>query len=179
MSRTERKQAAGTPGRGGAAAGAAVLRDDVRPSDVAAVRDLVAATGFFSAEEVGIAAELVQEHLEKGAASGYEFLFAEVDGRVVGYTCYGLIPCSTVSWDVYWIAVDPDQQGSGLGRRLMAKTEDRARARGGVTVFAETSGRAQYEPTRGFYHRCGYHEAALLEDFYAVGDAKVIFARRL
>jgi hypothetical protein len=43
----------------------------------------------------------------------------------------------------------------------------------------ETSTRAQYEPTRTFYERCGYEIAAELPDFYAPGDGKAIFVRVL
>ncbi len=155
------------------------LRNEVRPEDIAAVRALVAATGFFSEEEVGIAGELVEERLERGPASGYEFLFAEEGDRLLGYTCYGRIPCSTVSWDLYWIVVLPGRQGGGLGRHLLAVTEGRVRATGGTALYAETSGRAQYQPTRAFYTRCGYDTAAVFEDFYAAGDAKYIFVKRL
>jgi hypothetical protein len=34
-------------------------------------------------------------------------------------------------------------------------------------------------PTHRFYERCGYRQAAFLEDFYAPGDGKVIFVRSL
>jgi len=155
------------------------LRDEVRPGDVAAVRDLVGATDFFSDEEVAIAAELVGERLSRGPASGYEFLFSDAGTTLQGYTCYGRVPGSTVSWDLYWIAVRPDGQRAGLGRRLLAVTEAKIRAAGGLGVYAETSGRAQYAPTRAFYERCGYVTAAVLADFYAPGDPKVIFVKRL
>ena len=155
------------------------LRETVAPADVEAVRDLVAATGFFSAEEVAIAAELVAERLEKGRASGYEFVMADRDGRLAGYSCYGLIPCSTVSWDLYWIAVAPDTQGTGLGRRILALTEQRMAEAGGLACYAETSGRAQYEPTRAFYGRTGYDTGAVFPDFYGPGDAKYVFVKRL
>lgn len=155
------------------------LRDEVRPTDIDAVRALVRGTGFFNAEEIAIAAELVAERRARGPASGYEFLLAERDGALAGYTCYGLIPCSTVSWDLYWIAVAADVQHGGLGRRLMTLTEERVRAAGGLTLFAETSGRGQYDPTRRFYARCGYLVAAVCEDFYAIGDSKYVFSKRL
>lgn len=155
------------------------LRDSVLPGDPAAIAALVRATGFFSEEEIGIAAELATERLEKGAASGYEFLFAEREGRLAGYSCYGRIPCSSVSWDLYWIAVDPGQQGAGLGRRLLRATEDRIRDAGGLAVYAETSGKAQYASTRGFYERSGYDTAGVFADFYAPGDAKYTYCRRL
>ena len=155
------------------------LRDELHPTDVEAVRALVDGTGFFSPEEVAIAAELVEERLAHGPASGYEFLLAERDGELAGYACFGLIPCSTVSWDLYWIAVAASAQGGGLGRRLLRLTEDRVRSSGGLALYAETSGREQYHSTRAFYRRCGYAVAAVFEDFYATGDAKYVFVKRL
>jgi len=46
------------------------FRESVQPGDVEAVRRIVEATGFFSAEEVAIAAELVQERLDKVKPAG-------------------------------------------------------------------------------------------------------------
>lgn len=155
------------------------FRDEVRPADVQAVRDLVRATGYFSEEEVAIAADLVAETLARGADAGYEFLLAEQDGRLTGYSCFGRVPCSTVSWDLYWIAVHPTGQGSGLGRRLLRETERRVRAAGGLALYAETSGKAQYASTRAFYEKSGYATAGVFADFYAPGDAKYTYCRRL
>lgn len=156
-----------------------LIREEVRPQDVQAVRDIVHSTGFFSAEEVAIAAELVAERLEAGDASGYEFVMAERDGQLLGYSCYGLIPCSTVSWDLYWIAVAPGGQGEGLGRRILDLTEQRVAEKGGLTLYAETSGRDLYVPTRAFYERRGYRTGAVFPDFYAPDDAKYVFCKRV
>lgn len=158
---------------------ASAFRDKVLPADVEAVRDLVRATGYFNDEETAIAAELVAETLARGDEAGYAFLFAEAEGRVVGYACYGLVPCSSVSWDLYWIAVHPSQQGGGLGRRMLRETERRVRAAGGLALYAETSGKAQYASTRAFYEKSGYATAGVFADFYAVGDAKFTYCVRL
>jgi len=158
--------------------GEITIREAVIPADVEAVRTLVRATGFFSKEEEKIAAELVQERLEQGTASGYEFVLADRDGHLEGYSCYGLIPCSTVSWDLYWIAVAPSAQGSGLGRRILQLTEQRIVEGGGLACYAETSGKAQYESTRAFYERTGYATGAVFPDFYGPGDAKHVFVKR-
>ena len=53
----------------------------------------------------------------------------------------------------------------------LAATEAKIREAGGTAAYAETSGRPQYAPTRGFYTRCGYDTAAVFDDFYAPGDA--------
>ena len=155
------------------------LRDTVLPADAAAVRDIVASTGFFHPPEIDVAVELVQEHLSRGSASGYLFLFAEHAGRVVGYTCYGPIACTVGSFDLYWIAVHHDHRGRGLGRYLLAATEERIARAAGRQVYIETSGRAQYAPTQHFYEACGYTRAAVLADFYAPGDDKIIYAKAL
>ena len=156
-----------------------VYRQQVTPKDREAVGRLVRTTGFFSEEEVGIAAELVHERLAKGEASGYSFLFAEEEGHLLGYTCFGPIPGSVHSCDLYWIAVAPNAQGMGLGKKLMAGSERIMAERGTKRVYADTSSRPQYEPTRAFYRSCGYTQEACLTDFYAAGDGKVIFVKTL
>jgi len=156
-----------------------VLREEVRPSDVAAIRDIVVSTGFFGDHEVDVAVELVEERLARGPASGYHFLFAEADGRPVGYTCFGPIACTLGSYDLYWIVVHAGERGHGIGRKLLAETECRVARLGGRKLYIETSSRELYVPTRKFYARCGYAVEARLEDFYAPGDAKVIFSRSI
>jgi ribosomal protein S18 acetylase RimI-like enzyme len=150
---------------------------DVRPQDAERIGALVAATGFFSDAERGIAVELVRERLAKGAASGYEFVLAEHDGALAGYACWGPIAGTASSHDLYWIAVHPQAQGRGLGRRLVTLVEEAIARAGGTRVYVETSSRAQYAPTRAFYERAGYQRAALIEDFYGPGDGKVIYVK--
>ena len=155
------------------------LREQVLPSDREHVRRIVESTGFFRADEVDVAVELVDERLAKGPASGYEFVLADRGDRAVGYACFGPIACTIGSYDLYWIAVDAEQQGTGLGRLLLNAAEDAIRCAGGRHVYIETSNRPQYTPTRGFYDRCGYRLAAVLPDFYAPGDGKVIYVKDL
>lgn len=155
------------------------IRTQIRPTDPDQIRALVTATGFFTEEEIGIATELVQEALDRGAGSGYFLLVAEEDDRVLGYTCYGPIPGTDASYDLYWIAVHPDAQGRGLGKTLLRESEKQIKAAGGQRVYIETSSREQYVPTRRFYLSCGYLQEALLVDFYRPGDSKVIYSKAL
>ena len=156
-----------------------IFREDVLPDDVEHVRDIAASTGFFFEAEIEVAVELVQERLTKGLASEYYFVFAEQDDKVVGYTCFGPIACTLASYDLYWIAVHNDARGKGIGKKLLLKSEACIAAQGGQRVYIETASRKQYEPTRKFYLSCGYREEAVLEDFYAPGDGKVIYVKVL
>jgi GNAT superfamily N-acetyltransferase len=154
-------------------------RDCPLESDADDVCAIVGSSGFFSPQEIEVAVELVKERESKGLISGYYFLFAETAGEVAGYTCYGPIPCTAESFDIYWIAVSESLRRFGLGKALLQKTEDKIRGMGGKRVYVETSSRPQYESTRAFYRRCGYGEAAHLEHFYAPGDHKIIFLKVL
>jgi ribosomal protein S18 acetylase RimI-like enzyme len=156
-----------------------ILRDELVPADRAEIERIVRESKFFREDEIPVALELVDDRLAKGAKSDYKFIVAVRDGKVVGYCCYGLIPVSVHSYDVYWIAVDPSVQRSGIGKKLMAAAEDRVRATGGRRVYVETSSKGQYESTRRFYFSCAYVVAAVLEDFYAPADGKVVFVKVL
>ncbi|PTN36784.1 GNAT family N-acetyltransferase [Desulfonatronum sp. SC1] len=156
------------------------LRGEVRAEDIPAIAGLAGATGFFTAQEVAVAAELAEERLNKGPASGYHFLFAEDAAKgLMGYACFGPIPCTIASFDLYWIIVDPRRQGHGLGKRLIQLAEAEIQALGGTRVYIETSSRDLYHPTRRFYERCGYALEAVLKDFYAPGDDKLIYCKSL
>lgn len=155
------------------------LREQPTPSDRETVRRIITGSGFFTDAEVDIAVELVDERLAKGPASGYEFVFIESSGSVVGYACFGEIPCTTGSYDLYWVAVDKSQQRRGLGKLLVDLVEERLRRQSARKVYIETSTKPLYDPTRAFYARCGYHEAANFPDFYAPGDGKVVYEKSL
>ncbi|MCB9845426.1 MAG: GNAT family N-acetyltransferase [Phycisphaeraceae bacterium] len=156
------------------------FRHDVRPADVGAVRAVVKSTDFFRPDEIAVAAELVEERLAKGDASGYFFVFVDdAEGAPMGYACFGPIPCTLHSASLYWIAVRSDAQGRGLGNRLMLESERRMRGSGLRRVYVETSGQPRYEPTRGFYERSGYSLEARLRNFYDEGDDKLVYVKRI
>jgi D-alanine-D-alanine ligase len=155
------------------------IRTDLRPEDRAPLEGLLRATGFFNAQELEVALELVDDRLEHAERSHYRFLVLEDETAVLGYACWGPIPGTLASADLYWIAVDPGRQGQGLGRSLLDAAETWIAREGRTRVYLETSTRPQYVPTRMFYLRCGYEIAAELPDFYAPGDGKAIFLKVL
>ena len=155
------------------------FRHHVLESDPALVRQLAESTGFFRPDEVDVAVELVEERLQKGEPSGYEFVFAESQGQAAGYACYGPIACTIGSFDLYWIVVGQAHQRRGIGQLLLEESECQIRRRSGRNVYVETSSRPQYAPTRAFYERCRYRIEATLENFYDVGDDKVILVKTL
>lgn len=155
------------------------LRHEARPTDCQAVRKIVDSTGLFRPAEIDVAVELVQARIDKGPASGYEFVFAQQGRKIVAYACFGRNSLTVSSFDLYWIAVEISRQGLGLGRLLLEEAERHVAAAGGTRLYIETSHRPDYQPTRGFYERCGYKLEAVLEDFYAPGDGRAIYVKAI
>ena len=152
-------------------------RTKVIEEDKNNVREILGSTGFFYDFELEVAAELVQEYLEYGVESEYYFLFAEIDGKTVGYTCFGPIACTKHSFDLYWIGVHNDKRGLGLGKILMKESGKIIKDLGGKGIYIETSSREKYIPTQKFYDSCNCELIARIKDFYDEGDDKLIYRR--
>ena len=161
-----------SPGSPKTGSPASLVLRTLAEGDRAALEAIVRATEAFSEAEVAVALELI----DAPRSEGYQFLVAELGGRVVGYVCYGETGDELSSWDLYWIAVDPKLQRSGIGHTLLEATELEIGRAGGRRVVIETGGKPSYARTRAFYERHGYQEIARSANFYAIGDDKVVYA---
>ena len=155
------------------------FRKTVVPSDTISVTQILKSTGFFKPHEIDVAIELVEDRLKNGVGCGYQFYFLEIEGRTVAYGCYGEIPCTIKNYDLYWLAVDNNFRGSGLGPILLEKIEADIKSHAGRGIYIETSNKEQYTPTIAFYKKCGYQQIAVYKDFYDIDDNKAVFYKKL
>jgi len=156
----------------------------VEARDRERIHQILISTNRFTEEEVRIADELVEsavEHPEKGDYIVH--VLEEPDSgphkAVQGYVCYGATPMTEGVFDLYWIAVDPRQQGLGFGQLLLRFVENEVRRKRGRMLLIETSSKESYGPTMRFYQRSGYDEISRIKDFYRIEDDKVVFCKKL
>ena len=138
---------------------------------------LTRGTGLFREEEVATAVELLDEHL--AGDEDYRFIGAFDADELIGYACWGPTPGTEGTWDLYWIVVARERQGAGIGSMLLRHVERTLATERGRLVVVETSSRADYEPTRGFYEARGYTRTAVIPGYYAPGDDLVIYLKDL
>jgi ribosomal protein S18 acetylase RimI-like enzyme len=143
----------------------------------ARLEQLTRATGLFREEEVATAVELLDESL--AGDEDYRFLGAFDGDQLIGYACWGPTPGTVATSDLYWIVVNRERQGGGIGSQLLTDVERRLTAEGRRLVVVETSSRADYQATRGFYEARGYTKAATVPEYYAPGDDLVIYTKDL
>jgi GNAT superfamily N-acetyltransferase len=134
---------------------ASVIIDDLRtPADADAFRTLNEAwiTRFFTLEDAdrAILGDPAGRIIEPGGA----VFIARLGDEVVG--CVGIAPEGEGVFELVKMAVSPDHQGHGTGRRLIRAAIDRARALGAQRLTLETNSALAsavhlYE-TSGFRH---------------------------
>ncbi len=158
------------------------MQPNVRPMtkrDKPAIMRFLKAIPEFNPGEVIVAEELIDCYLLDPSGSGYHILVAEVNSSVMGYICYGPTPVTEGTWDIYWIAVAPSEQGHGLGKALLAFAEDKIKGTQGRLILIETASKPEYERTRLFHHSQGYELVSCIPDFYAPNDDKLTLQKRL
>jgi D-alanine-D-alanine ligase len=140
------------------------------------IEEITRAVGLFREDETAVALEVFDEGVRGEAGNTYALLGAEVDGSLAGWICWGPTPCTLGTYDLYWMAVDPQLHGSGIGSALLLEMERRLLGLARLIII-ETTGRPDYAATRAFYEARGYSPIATIPDFYAPGDDQVVFVK--
>lgn len=149
-------------------------------ADRSAIAELILSVENFNQLETDCALELVDIYLHDTKQSDYRVAVAEDSAsKLHGYACWGPVPLTRGSFDLYWIATNPASRGCGFGRALMRHVEREAASLRGRLLLVETSSKKSYLKTVEFYRDLGYQEIARIKDFYDVGDDKLILEKRL
>lgn len=146
------------------------------PSDTPALISLAIAAGLFLPNEV----DALWEVLDNCPADHRVEVWTDDPSDLpLGVVYFGPNAMSNRTWDLWMIAVAPERQGQGIGSELLRFTEAHACAGGGQLLLIETSSLPKYDATRAFYSKYGYAEVARIPDFYADGDSKAIYMKRI
>lgn len=152
----------------------------VLPKDREAMVSIIERTGNLTKDEKNCAIELLDIYLNQRNQTDYFFIGTTDSGdNITGYACYGRRPLTEGVFDLYWIVVDPDLNGRGLGRALIEGTARILKENKARMMIAETSGLDSYEGTREFYRKNGFTEEGRIREFYKPGDDMVFFVKRL
>jgi len=144
------------------------LRD--KPSVMLMLRE----TNHFRPNELKVAEEVFDDSIAKGQKGDYQSFVAQKKNSTIGWICFGPTPCTIGTFDIYWIAVNPENQNCGIGSFLMQYAASVIKKQNGRMIVVDTSGSQRYLLVRRFYRKLGYCIAARLRDFYADGDDKII-----
>lgn len=151
----------------------------VETRDAAELLSLTAATGFFKPHEIETLEEVLADYHAECRDLGHVCEVLDSGAGLVGFVYFAPAPMTLGTWELWWIVVKADTQGRGLGGEMLRAVEAEIPRRGGRVLFIETSSQPLYEPTRRFYLKHGYDLHAVLKDYYAAGDDKIVFRKSL
>jgi len=164
---------------GGLVVGQVVRVRPAIPADAPAISTLAVATGLLTGDEASSMASSVKD----GSGDEADWLIAvSPSGGVLGAAYFAPEEFSAGVWNLYFIAVDPEHQASGVGTVLLGAVESGLASRSETPARAlviETSSLDGFTATRAFYARRGYANVGNVPDYYGPGDDKVIFWKAL
>jgi ribosomal protein S18 acetylase RimI-like enzyme len=148
--------------------------------DRANLLSMLIKTRAFTSAEIDVAMELIDIVLKGQIQEDYQIhCMVDDEDHILGYVCYGPTPMTQGTFDLYWIAVDPDLQQHGIGSKLLSFLEEGMRTKGGRMILADTSTIPQYERTQKFYLKNGFQKVARIPDYYHPGNDRITFCKRL
>jgi len=153
------------------------LRRILRREDLPGIEKMLRDVQVFNEDEIICGVELAQQTL--AGEEGYHWVLAVEDGALVGLICYGTVPLTQGTWDLYWILRSPGAVSRGVAKALLEACEEDLRNHGGRLLVLNTSGTPAYQPARDFYLRNGFELSARLKEYYRPGDDLCIFTKQI
>jgi ribosomal protein S18 acetylase RimI-like enzyme len=148
--------------------------------DRARLHSMLIETHLFIPEEIDVAMELIDIVLKDESQKDYKIhCIVDDQDQLMGYICYGPSPMTQGTFDLYWIVVDPNFQGQGIGSKLLDFLEKVLKEMDGKMILVETSSISEYERTQRFYLQKGFKEVARVPDYYSPGNDRITFCKRL
>lgn len=162
----------------------------VQKEDLPALKSVLDATELFPSEMLD---DMISPFFKtKDSSAGTtdeeeapELWFTAVSTDDTGATPVSIAYCGPEkltegTYNLYAIAVQPTLQGQGIGKAMMTYIEDALKAAGNRILIVDTSGSPDFAPTRQFYEKaCGYTKEATIRDFWAEGDDKIVYWKKL
>lgn len=141
--------------------------------DLSAVSTILDGTGLFPSE-------LLPGMAESYLSGSNQLWLVICEGEtVVGFAYAEPERMTDNTHNLLAIAVSPDRQNVGIGKALVGAVERQLAETAGRVLLVETSSLSDYEGTRAFYDGLGFTREARVREFYAAGEDKIVFWKKL
>jgi ribosomal protein S18 acetylase RimI-like enzyme len=83
------------------------------------------------------------------------------------------------TYNLLAIGVGKNVQGKGIAKEMMHYIEQLLKDKGARILIVETSSDDAQFPARNLYNKIGYHQEAIIRDFWNDGEDKIVFWKRI
>lgn len=151
----------------------------ISPADTESLVALSGRSGVFKTEELGAIQEMLDVYHATKVGSGHQILTYDEGGTLLGIAYFCPKEFTERVWELLMIAVDTARHRHGIGSRMLLAVENAVRIANGRLLLIETSDKSSFEQARQFYRKHGYSEVARIPDYFADGDGKASFIKRM
>ncbi len=152
------------------------------PADTSRLVALAVATGLFEPADADLLLRDVLDNIHAGRLGADHVATVCTDGPdglPAAWAYFARDEMADGVWELFWIGVTPERHGEGIGEALLRSVESDVSARKGRLLLIATSSTPPLSRTRQFYGKRGYAECGRVPDFYADGDDKVLYVKRM
>ncbi len=136
-------------------------------------------TGVFNPAAIEIMKEVIDNYV-KNPDKDYWLIEEKCDNKVEGFVIFGRTPITEFTWDIYWLVVDRNLQGKGIGKKLFKRALEHILQRNNKALIRiETSSEEDFDPARNFYIKQGFKESGRIPDFYSQGNDLVTYYKEI
>jgi len=147
----------------------------VNPEDIDILKTIIEQNNLFPYELLD---NMISPYFKQECKTDFWITYMDND-KPVAIAYYAPERMTEGTYNLYLIAVSPDYQGKGIGKKLLIYIENHLKYRGERILLIETSGLPAFKDSRKFYRMNNYHQEAVIREFYAQGDDKVVFWKKL
>ena len=143
------------------------------PSDLSDIKRVLADTHLFPED---LLADMIEPFFSNPDCLD-KWLVLEKDNAVIGFSYTRPETFTEGTWNLLAIGCRSTVQAKGYGSQLLQAVEESLQ--GERVLIIETSGTDDFHATRQFYQSRGYHQEAVIRDYWAPDDDKVIFWKQM
>lgn len=150
----------------------------ITEADIPSITRIATASGLFTDDQLALVHDMVTSVLANPGPDAPFWLVPD-GGEIEAMAYVEPERMTDGTWNIQLIAVAPESQRSGIGRRLLTDVEKHLMDRGARIVLVETSGTEDFNYVRAFYANNGFTEEARIREFYAAGVDKITYRKSL
>ena len=136
----------------------------ITQSDLPALKQVIDANNLFPGEMLD---EMTSHYFSAAPHNEIWLTFDKSGPAALAYCAPERMTSGTQN--LLLIAVHPAQQGQGIGSKIVKFLEEKLATSGNRLLLVETSSLPEFDATRQFYTKRGFHLEARIHDFYNAG----------
>jgi ribosomal protein S18 acetylase RimI-like enzyme len=159
-----------------------MLIEPVHSNERQSLIDLAVMTGLFGTEDAeGLLGSVLDALAAGSLPDGHAAIVcrAMAGAPPLGWSYFAPDQYADRVWNLWWIGVLPEHQGTSAAHALLSHVESTAAQSGARILIIETRDLGPMARARRFYVKRGYTERGRIPDFYAENESKVIFSRSI